>query len=143
MELKKDDSEDLLVSEGGDAVAVGSTIAESVLLGNTLDNAVESGTAVLKFAIPLLDIVEEGDQDRVASSKGNVVLLTVRMVVDGVTSVVDGPVTVTKAVLVMRTWEAQPTVPLICKASEGSLRPPETTARLQIGGIPGHCLILN
>jgi hypothetical protein len=47
-----------------------------------LDDIAEGGNNVLKFIIPLLDIVEVGNQDRVTFSKKNIVLLTVSKVVD-------------------------------------------------------------
>lgn len=104
LELKKDDPEDLLlVSEGGEALAVGSIITVLVLLDDTLNGTAEDGNGVLEFAMPLLDIVEVGNQDMAVSSKGKVVLLTVIKVVDGWTRVVDEPVTVTNPVLVVTT----------------------------------------
>lgn len=103
LDEKKDVSEDLLVSRGGDASTVGSSITVLVLLDDTLTGTTVSGSEALRFSMPLLDIREVDDQDGVVSSEGNVVLLTVSRVVDVWKSVVDGSVTVTNAVLVVTT----------------------------------------
>lgn len=68
----------MLVSKGGKVLVVSLIIIELVLL----DDIAEGGNNVLKFIIPLLDIVEVGNQDRVTFSKKNIVLLTVSKVVD-------------------------------------------------------------